>query len=147
MTRDFLLPVREAILTALKSNDALTALVPADRIYPPKTPTTPSWPFIRYGAASDLPWKSAGEDGQRILTAVHCFARATDDEPDGEDLAGRIKAAVAEQMDGPAGKGFSIELDGGFRAVAQVQGGRVIRDGDEADDWHGLVDLEVVVSA
>lgn len=147
MTRDFLLPVRKAILAALKSNSDLTALVPQERIYPPKTPATPQWPFIRYGAASDLPWKSSGEDGQRLLTAVHCFARATDAEPDGEDLAGRIKAAVAVQLDGPEGKGLVLALEDGFSAVVQVQGGRVIRDGDEADDWHGIVDLEVVVSA
>jgi hypothetical protein len=49
-------------------------------------------------------------------------------------------------LDGPGGHGLVLHEDT-FSAVVQVQGGRVIRDGDEADDWHGIVDLEIVVSA
>jgi hypothetical protein len=147
MTRDFLLPVRQAILTALKGNDTLTALVPAERIYPPKTPSDPTWPFIRYGAADGLPWKSSGEDGVKVVTAVHCFARATDEAPDGEAAAGAIKAVLAEYLDGPGGNGFNLAVAGAATAVVQVGRHRVIRDRDEPDGWHGIVDIEVVVSA
>jgi hypothetical protein len=39
-----------------------------------------------------------------------------------------------------------LDLDG-TRAVVRVTGGRVTSDGEEADDWHGWVDVEVTVSA
>lgn len=146
MSRDFLIPVREAILRALKADSGHTELVPAASIYPPRTPANPTWPFQRYGTATYIPWKSSGEDGQAISTAIHSFARATDDTPDGEAAAAALNASTAAILDGPGGKGLVLDLDG-TRAVVRVTGGRVTSDGEEADDWHGWVDVEVTVSA
>lgn len=146
MSRDFLIPVREAILRALKADSAHIELVPAARIYPPRTPAKPDWPFQRYGTATYIPWRSSGEDGQAISTAIHSFARATDDQPDGEAAAAALNASTAALLDGPHGRGLVLDLDG-TRAVVRVTGGRVTSDGEEADDWHAWTELEVIVSA
>jgi hypothetical protein len=146
MSRNFRIPARAAILSALKADQTLTALVPAARIYPARPPASPGWPFIRYGIASDLPWKSSGEDGQVISTAVHCFARATDADPDGERACDEIKGAIAAILDGPQGKGLALNLGEGITASVIVEGGRILAD-EEADDWHGIVNIEVTVSA
>jgi hypothetical protein len=146
MSHDFRIPVRKAILSALKADDAVTALVPAAQIYPARTPAEPQWPFQRYGIASFLPLKSSGEDGQVIATAVHSFARATDSQPDGEQAASDIAAATAALLDGPEGKGLVLDLGEGTTAIVRVEGGRTLQD-EEADDWHSITNIEVTVSA
>jgi hypothetical protein len=148
MSRDFLIPVRKAILAALKAHEPLIALVPAARMYPPTIPTMPTRPFLCYGAgAVSFPWKSSGENGQRIIGTVHSFASAKDSEPDAEEYAGRMNNEVTALLEGSEGEGLSLDIGSGVRAYVRVTGTRVIRDWEEAQEWHGIADIEVVVSA
>jgi hypothetical protein len=138
MAQDSAIPVRKAILRALKADSDVTALVPADRIYPPQRPAEPEWPFILYGASIDTALKGSCLDGSTITVAIHQFAK-------GEEDTAAIKAAVATALDG-----LEAELlDAGYpaRASVIVTGGRVIADSDEGDSWHGIVDLEITVAS
>lgn len=143
--KDSSLPVRKAILKALKADNAVKVLVPASRIYPPQTPAEPIWPFIRYGIPSDLPFRASGLDGSTIVVAIHAFAKGP-----GEDAAAAIKATIARALDGGEGKGLTLDLvDADYPATAHVlvTGGQLLRDTDEADAWHGIVNLEIAVSS
>lgn len=131
------LAVRRAVLTALKNDAALSTLVPATRIYPPQTPATPAWPFIRYGQASAIPVRASCVNGSRVLVSVHAFARGP-----GEDAAEAIGDAVASALDGAV-----LTLPGGVKAHVSWTGGQTLRDTDEADDWHVIVDLAIEVIA
>jgi hypothetical protein len=100
---DALLPARRAILATMKADAALTALVPAARIYPQASPVpTPTWPFIIYGSPSGLPIRAACVNGTEITVAVHSFAKArvqgTAVVETAEDHASRIGAAVVAAL-------------------------------------------------
>jgi hypothetical protein len=78
---------RLAIMAALKADAALTAIVPAARIYPARTPANLVWPFIKLGAPSDLPLRLSGPYGsQTIIGTVHVFTKASTTSPDAERL-------------------------------------------------------------
>jgi len=140
MSRDSTLPVRKAILRALKVDAAVKALVPASRIYPPQTPATPTWPFIRFGIATALPLRASGMDGSTIIVAVHAFAKGP-----GEDSAALIAAAIGKALDGA-----TLNLpDASYPATAHVTttGSQLLRDTEEAGAWHGVVNIEVAVAS
>ncbi|MBI1179104.1 MAG: DUF3168 domain-containing protein [Alphaproteobacteria bacterium] len=122
------LEVRKAVIPRLRASSSLTALVPAERIYPPRTPAEPDWPFIRYGQPDTAPFRATGIDGAEIDFSVHTFSKAP-----GEDEASRINAAVVATLDGAV-----LDLPGGFKAHITWTGGQVIPDGGDPDAWHAF---------
>lgn len=138
MARDSTLPVRRAILTLLKSDAALTALVPAARIYPQSPPAGPAWPFIRYGTPSVLPLRASCLDGCEIEVAVHGFTKATETES-AEDRGAKIGAAIARAIDGR-----TVEIAGG-RVALRWTGSQLLQDGDEAGAYHAVVNIRARV--
>jgi len=140
MARDSSIPLRKAILRALKADGTITALVPASRIYPPQRPAKPQWPFILYGASIDTPLRASCLDGSTVNVAVHVFQRG----PNAEEETAAIKAALAASLDGA-----ELDLQAAYPAHASivVTGGRTIQDGDEGDAWHGIVDIRADVAS
>ena len=143
MSNDTSLPLRRAILIALKTDSATTALVPADHIYPPQTPALPTWPFVRYGAITQLPFRGAGLDGSTMVGAVHAFAKGP-----GEDAVSLIGRTIAKLLDGPNGAGLVLHLEGGVgTAIAQHTGNTILQDPVEADAWHCVCNFEATVTS
>ncbi len=138
MARDSRIPVRKAIIKALKASPAVTALVPSTRIYPAETPATLTWPFIRYGTPSVLPLRASCLDGNRLIVAVHGFSKL------GEEAADNVAAAMARALDGAV-----LDLSASYPAKGHVTwvGGQTLRDTDEADAWHAVVNLEITVTS
>lgn len=139
--RDPMLPVRRGILTLLKANAELTALVPAGRHYPQSPPAQPSWPFLRYGTPSVTPIRGVCASGGDVLTAVHGFskgvmtgARITES---AEDHAARIGAAIVKALDCGV-----IDLEPG-RGRVLWDGSQLLQDPEEAGAYHVLVNLRV----
>jgi len=138
---DDLLATRRAILITAKADAALTALVPATRIYPQVSPvSSPVWPFIIYGSPSGLPIRAACVNGTEVTVALHTFAHAR--EVNGavvetaEDYAARIGAVVAKTLDGkrPA-------LPGGGYLSVLFTGSHLLIDGGETDAFHHVANF------
>jgi Protein of unknown function (DUF3168) len=121
--------VRQAILPALKANSAITAIVPADRIYPSKTPSAIVYPFIRYGQSSLTPHSLSCWKAGTVSGSVHCFVQASDVILDPDAKCGDLAEAIADCIGG---------INEGFAASVQV-----IPDSDEPDVYHGIVFFDV----
>ena len=146
MAKDRTLPVRRAILTALKADTAVIALVPAASIHPQSPLQEPSWPFIKYGAPAGLPVRASCVDGSEIDVAVHSFAKPRYSGKamieTAEDHCSRIGAAVLGAIDA-----HRLPLQTGESARVRTTGWQLLQDGDEADAYHHVANFRVRVLA
>jgi hypothetical protein len=140
MARDSTLAVRRGILTLLKANAEVIAIVPAAQVYT-QVIENPGWPFIRYGAPSALPIRATCLDGVEISVAIHGFARSRKQGgavvETAEDHAARLGAAIARALDGRR-----IDLPDGYGRLTW-QGGQLLVDGAEATAFHTVQNLRV----
>ena len=145
MARDSRLPLRRAVMTWLKAEPGVTAIVPAASIHPQAPRTVPTWPFIRLGAASAIPLEAGCVDGAVYQFSLHGFAK---DRLEGEaavetaeDHASRIGAALARLG------GRTLPLVSDYPASARIRwtGGMVIQDGADPQGFHAIVDFEARV--
>jgi len=120
---------RTSILAALKAYAAVTARIPAARLYPAKTPNPPVKPFGRYGTATTEPDRYSCWRGGDVSGAYHLFAGASASIPDPEAWMGDTVDAAAEAID-------AIE-------DCYVVRTQVLPDPEEADVWHGIVFWEM----
>lgn len=122
------LPLREAIITTLKADAPLVALVAAASIYGEHPTTQPARPFIRYGEDDTLPAPVACWEGATVAFPIHAFSAAkyTD------EIKG-LNAAIVTALHGKV-----IELDDGTKAHIRWQGSQVLRDGADPNAWHGF---------
>ncbi len=120
MTIDRTLALRQAIVSALKSDAGLTAIVPAARVNGERAEANPVFPFTRYGIT----------DARRtsIDVPIHAFSKAeyTD------EVAG-INAAIVTALDGR-----TLDLGGGEKAYLTWAGSTIIPDAAEAGVYHGI---------
>ena len=123
--------VRQTIIPALKANSAVTAIVPAARIYPAKTPSAPVYPFIRYGQPTLTPHSLSCWKAGTVSGAIHCFVQTNGAIADAEAKCGDLAEAVAGAIGG---------LNEGFATSVQI-----IPDADEPDVYHGIVFFDVTL--
>lgn len=136
--------VRQKIIETMKGSVPLTALVPASRIYPQKTPPSPSWPFIRMGALADSTIRTDCGVGGEVSGAVHCFTKASASTLDPEAAAANIKRRIASALD--AISAMAVTIDGEAHQLdVQVTGGQLLVDPEEADAFHGIVEFEATI--
>lgn len=145
MPADLQTPVRRRIIDILKAAPAVTALVPAARIFSSKPPANPEWPFIRCGVPNVLPYAEQCVDGSEILTAVHAFAKSADPEDpevdDAEGPAAAIGKAIADALDGAD----LLEADPTLECrECAWTGTNVVRDTDDASGYHAAVQFRVI---
>lgn len=117
--------IRTQILTALKADSIVTAIVPAGRIYPSKTPSGVTWPFIRYGSATMTPNSLSCWKGGTVSGMVHCFVGVSGAIHDAEAICGDLAEAMADCIG---------ELPTTFATSFQI-----LPDPEEPDAWHGIV--------
>lgn len=131
------LEVRGAIIAALKGDVQLEAIV-GERIYPPKTPATLTWPFIRLGVLSSAPLRPDGGFGGDVSGVVHCFTKLDSATvPDPEAQARQINAHIARVLDAIGDTAISP-----LALAVHVTLAQVFDDPSEADAWHGVVSIE-----
>ena len=123
--------VRREILTALKANSTVTAIVPAARIYPSKTPDGPTYPFIRYGAASMEPHSLSCWKGGTVSGMVHCFVGVGGAIVDAEATCGDLTEAMSDCI-GALSTTFATSF-------------QIMADSEEPDVWHGFVQFETTL--
>lgn len=139
MAKDTSLPLRQAIVTILRADAALTALVPAGQNCGMRPPTNPAFPYTRYGAPDSLPLRAQCLDGATVGVTVHSFSDA-----DYEDECANINAALAAALDGK-----TVELDTDFPAKAHIVwvGSQIMADAADASLWHGVNRFEASVAS
>lgn len=149
MARDSSPYVRRAVIAAWKGYAPLTALVPADRIYPPQRPANPVWPFVGYGVPVVTPFGASCLDGCAVAFAGHAYAEtrsAAGATIEGETRAGKIAREMVDALEAP----LDLQENGcPYPATAHVTwtGTQVIQDGSEADRFHAVVGFIVTVSS
>ncbi len=136
--------VRRAVLTRLKADSTLTALVPAASIYP-QSAGEPVWPFIKLGPTGTLRLRAACVNGGLVTIDVHAFARARVVagvmQETAEDHASRIGAAIESAL-----ADNRITLEGGATANIELGDIRLLQD-QEPDAFHWFAQINARVLA
>jgi len=129
------LSTRSEIIKALQEDPALIEL--GVSVYPGKLPNKPQRPFILVPTPQGRSTHHDGTAGGSDMSGViHVFTERSQGVPDAEAAAGEINAHVVRILDG-----FDVVLDDVAVSV-QPTLDQVIRDGSEADAWHGLVNYD-----
>lgn len=141
-TLDPSLSVRGKIIAALKGDTQLNAIVPASRIYPGKTPASPTFPFIRVPMLIGTVAELDGGSGSEQAGVIHNFTKLSAGAPDPEAQAATINRhiirIISQIDDTPLDDGESIGVH-----VAQTQ---IIEDAAEADAYHGIVSIRATAT-
>ena len=141
-TIDPSLSVRGKIISALKADAQLTAIVPAARIYPSKTPADPTWPFIRVPILTGTVAELDGGSGSDQSGVLHCFTKLSTGHLDPEAQAATLNrhiVRIVSQID-------EIDLGDGESLGVHVVQTQVLMDPAEADAFHGIVQVRASAS-
>lgn len=125
---------QSAIISALKADADLIALIPKARIYPQQTPNNPVRPFIKMGAPIVTPIYVDGGDCADFSAAIHCFADATGDAKDARVFSMNIASHIARIINAMD----SVSITGGMRLAVHVQQIQGMQDGAPSA-WHSFV--------
>ena len=132
------LTVRQQNLTALKSYSALSALVPASRIYPEQPPSEPARPFIRYGLPVMLSYEQQGRAGSNERVSIHAFTQS-----EGTDELQAIVRQVIACMNS-----YETSDPPPFNVIEwEWIGVTILRDSADATDYHAVIEFRVTVTA
>ncbi len=140
---------RRALLTRLKADPALAAIVAKADIHGQSPPATPTWPFIKLGPPRILPIRGSCIDGGTVSVDIHAFAKprylAQAMIETAEDHAGRIGAAIERAVDC---RGETVTAgDAECRVTYQLANMLLQRDRDEADAFHYIASMRVRIMA
>lgn len=128
MPRDRSLALRQAVITRLRVDADLIAIVPAARVFGMKPSATPEWPFTRYGTPDTTPRRATCWDGQDTDFTVHSFSKM-----EFEDQCATINGAIVDSLGDAV-----LALPGGGKATVLWLGSQILEDGAVAGAWHGL---------
>lgn len=130
-------------MAALKADTQLTAVIPAVRIYPSKSPASPIFPFIRVPILTGTVAELDGGSGSDQSGVIHCFTKlANPGVPDPEAQAATINRHIVRILSGID----DVDLAGGESLGVYVVQTQVIEDGAEADAYHGIVTIRATAS-
>lgn len=135
MANDLLRATERAAVISLKADAPLAALVAKASIDP--VAEAPAWPFIRLEGTQSLPQGRGCTARAEVSFQLHSFAKpiyngAGAMTKTARDHAGEINTAVVEALHVHA---FAVA---GRRYKFTVTSSRLMRDGDDADAWHGI---------
>lgn len=146
MSADLKSELRRAVLTALKADAQVLALVPKASIYTAIPPKEPAWPWIRWGVPNSTALDAACLAGEDARFTIHVFARGRVNPTGavietGEDHVGRIVAAVKGAL-----RRSGFDTPSGHASVRWLSD-TCRNDGDAADDWHATSDFRARIMA
>lgn len=132
--------VRRAVLTKLKADASLVAIVPASSIYSQHVPQGPIWPFIRLGPSNTQRFRAACVDGAVVTFDVHAFARdrftAGAIVETAEDHASRIGSAIERAL----GDNW-LALEGSGKVRVRLSDIALMQDAEEAGAFHWMAQV------
>lgn len=128
------LSIRRAIITALKDDPAITALV-GDGIYTGVV-TQPAWPFIRYGFPISEPIYASGWNLDAFELTLHVFSKGED-----EQEVTRIAALVVNRLHEAD---LTLDMAGGL-LMLQRTGFQLLPDvANEGSAYHAVLNFAAV---
>jgi hypothetical protein len=138
--------VRRAVLTRLKADAGLTAIVAAASIHPTTVPAGAPWPFIRFDAPQSIPLDGGCYAGAEVTFLLHCFAKPRENGAGqvieyAEDHAGRIVDAMKLAVH------HHRVTVAGVSALLTVVSSRLLIDGAESTAYHGILSCRARVLA
>lgn len=116
-----ILALREAIVTHLRADSAVTSASIGQRSYGEKLPANPTWPYLHYGMSDAVP-------GFEITAPLHVFSK----DPYTDDV-NMVAETVGNSLDGKV-----LDLGSGRKAYLTWEGVRMV-GGD--DEWHAVVTI------
>lgn len=145
-TPDLQLPVRAAIMAAMKASSLVTQLVPKAQVYPATVPANPTFPFTRFASMIASPFRATGLDSSSFRVSLQAFSKDVLGAGGGivtpaEDNASIIGSAIKETLDGR-----TLVLTNGMRARLTWIQTRTMIDGDEASAWMSTVTFSANVA-
>lgn len=117
--------VKTKILAKLDADSSVTSLVPARSIFPMQVASDQTYPFVRYGPPTVVPYEDWCGSGSIVSVTLHCFAT-------GESAAQKIAAAIEYSLS-------RMENVVDYNWVRT----QFRQDPDEAGVWDGMVTIEV----
>lgn len=136
---------RQAVLTALKADTGVTALVPAASIHGQSPLSEPSWPFIKLGSITFAPLDAACVAGGVGRIVVHAFAKPVKNgrqvTQTAEDHAGLIQSAIEAAL-----HKARLPLAGGTMTLKSINTDLLV-DGAEPEAFHAVTDFRARVIA
>lgn len=143
MSVDHNLQLRRAIVTMMKANTIIASMT-AGRVYGEQPPALPARPFIRYGNGDATPTEWSCAEGSENAVSIHVFSDA-----EGTNEVTRLRKAVVSALDGKS-RQLEADPDTGETATAVDMMvsflPAIFRDNDDAQSWHGIVNLAVTVA-
>lgn len=135
--KDYSLALRKAVIVRLRATAALTALVPAARIFPERVPgENETWPFIRYGSTILSPQRFDGYEGGTHEITIHAFS----DSHKTDEIYG-IRREIIAALDEA-----DLTIEDDARATNFIHTlSNLIPDGAEADAYHDIHNFTVSV--
>ena len=118
--------LRRAIVSALKEDVPLLALLSEDDIHGERVPADQAWPFIKYGSAD-------ASQGYRANVPIHAFSKS-----EFTDEAWKLIEAIGDALDSA-----TLALEDGSKAYCALAQLRVIPDAQESAAWHGIASISV----
>ncbi|MHC5307511.1 DUF3168 domain-containing protein [Bartonella sp. LJL80] len=134
MAADLSLAIKGSVINQLMGDGDLMAIV-QDRIYGLSAPANPTFPFIKYGSAISTPYDATCWTGSSVRVTLHAFAESTD-EMAGEDAAYLIAGLIQKAMSDYVPDDIDIIESEWLQT-------NVIRDGDEADRYHAIIEFQI----
>jgi hypothetical protein len=134
MATDLQLPLRLAVVVALKNDAAVSAIV-GTRVHVRPSPDQ-VWPFVRYGVPLVRPMTATGIDGSEVDLMIHSFSAG-----ETEDECADLSRAVAEALDG---KVLTLGTEGKCQGIRWT-GTQILGDTARADGWHGLISFTATI--
>lgn len=125
------LATRRGLVTHLKADVPLVAVLPAARIFGEKAAPDVQWPYLRMGE-----FEAGGEPRHLINCNIHVHSKS-----DFTDECAQILELAELSLDSAV-----LTLGDGSRANVSVNSSRIIDDPDERSAWHGILSIEVRVA-
>lgn len=134
--------VRVAVLSRLKNDTGLLALVTRDSI-DPDPEVEPVWPHVKTEAYTCQPFEAACVRGGRVTGDLHGFAGPRRESgqivEDARYHAGRIGAALQKAL-----HRTRLDLEGGGHARIRLSDIRLLSDGPQAFHWFAQINARVL---
>lgn len=138
------------VLSRLKADSALVAIVPAASIHPLIPFVAPTRPFVKLGPAQSLPRKAACLNGAQVLFGVHAFSRGAENgsgalTETAFDHAARIGARIKAALDDKGGTLSDGTSSGQVRY--RIMDVSLMTDADDPIAAHWLCNVRATVTA
>lgn len=138
MARDFSLPLRRAVVKALRADGAVSGVV-GSRVHA-EQPPEPQAPWVRVGRITAFPFETSTEGGSEISLTLHAFAPSSDE-------AHRLAALIVYALDE---KRLPLEAEEGQPEPGLTElfwtDTDVMPDTASKADYHAVIRLTAVVT-